>query len=128
MGVHGFLLVFLGGGIGAAGRHGVNVLATKFLGTNFPIGTFAINVAGAFAMGVVVELFAAKTAMSPSVRLFLTTGILGGFTTFSTYALEIGLLYERGELMAALVYGLGSLVVGVAALFAGLSLVKWLTA
>ncbi|GEL43971.1 hypothetical protein MEX01_45620 [Methylorubrum extorquens] len=85
---------------------------------------FATDVLGAFLMGVIAETFALKTGLSKPLRLFLTTGILGGFTTFSTYALETALLRERGELGAALAYALGSLIIGVAALFAGLALVR----
>lgn len=127
MGIYGFLLVFIGGGLGSAGRHGVNLLAARYAGTSYPVGTFAINVAGAFAMGAVFELLALRTALPQSARLFLTTGILGGFTTFSTYALETALLYERGELAQATTYAVGSVVCGLAALFAGAGLVRWLT-
>jgi CrcB protein len=120
------LLVFLGGGLGSAARYGVGVLALRLIGSGVPWGTFVINVLGAFLMGIVAETFALKAGLSQPLRLFLTTGILGGFTTFSTYALETALLQERGELGAALAYALGSLVVGVAALFAGLALVRFL--
>jgi len=79
-------------------------------------------------MGVVIELFASRISLPQSARLFLTTGIIGGFTTFSTYALEIALLYERGELTPALIYAFGSLTLGVAVLFAGINLIRWITA
>lgn len=128
MGIYGFLLVFVGGGLGSAGRHGVNLLAVKCLGTAYPFGTFVINVLGAAVMGATFEYLALKASWSPSIRLFLTTGIIGGFTTFSTYALEIALLYERGELLAASLYAIGSVILGVAALFAGVGLVRWLSA
>lgn len=118
------LLVFLGGGLGSAARYGVGVLALRLVGSGYPWGTFAINVLGAFLMGVVAETFALKAGLSQPLRLFLTTGILGGFTTFSTYALETALLQQRGELGAALAYALGSLIIGVAALFAGLALMR----
>jgi len=126
MGIYGFLLVFLGGGLGSAGRHGVNLLALRLVGGHYPFGTFAINVAGAFAMGAAFELFAQRTALPPAARLFLTTGVIGGFTTFSTYTLEIAVLHERGELAAALLYALGSVAVGLLALAAGIGLIKWL--
>ncbi|QEZ48763.1 fluoride efflux transporter CrcB [Cupriavidus oxalaticus] len=127
MGIYGFLLVFIGGGLGSAARHGVNLLAARLVGTNYPIATFAINVVGAFVMGVVVELLALKASLPQSTRLFLTTGIIGGFTTFSTYALEVALLYERGEPTSALIYALGSVAFGVAALFAGIGLISFLS-
>lgn len=119
------LLVFLGGGLGSAVRYGAGVLALRLVGSGYPWGTFAINVLGAFLMGVVAETFALKAGLSQPLRLFLTTGILGGFTTFSTYALETALLHERGELGTAITYALGSLAIGVAALFAGLALVRF---
>ena len=109
---------------GSALRHGTNLLALRLVGSAYPLGTLAINVLGAFVMGVVVEWFALKTTLPQSARLFITTGILGGFTTFSTYALEVGMLYERGDWLASVLYALGSLVLGVAALFAGLGLVR----
>jgi fluoride exporter len=120
MGIYGFILVFVGGGLGSALRHGSNLLALRLVGSAYPLGTLAINVLGAFVM----EWFALKTSLPQSARLFITTGILGGFTTFSTYALEIGMLYERGDWLASVLYALGSLVLGVAALFAGLGLVR----
>lgn len=126
MGLTGFLMVFLGGGVGSAARHGVNVLAARFFGANYPIGTFTINIIGAFTMGAVVEWLAMRASFSPVIRLFLTTGIIGGFTTFSTYALEIAALYERGEFGIAVVYALASIVLGLAALFLGMQAVKWL--
>lgn len=128
MGIYGFFLVFMGGGLGSAGRYGVNLLAAKLCGTDYPFGTFAINVVGAFAMGAAVELFTLRSSIPPTGRLFLTTGIIGGFTTFSTYALEIGLLYKRGEMAVAIFYGLSSLVCGLAALFIGIGVVRYLEA
>ena len=119
-----FLLVFVGGGLGSAARYGVGLLALRLVGNGFPWGTFAINVVGSFAMGVVAEYFALKSGMSQPLRLFLTTGIIGGFTTFSTFSLETALLFERGEAGAALLYVLGSVTIGVAALFGGLALVR----
>ena len=122
----GFAIVFLGGGIGAALRHGVNSLSALLLGTRYPVGTFIINVLGSLLIGVLAELFALKAHLSPGLRLFLITGVLGGFTTFSAFSLEIGLLYQRGETGAALLYALGSVVCGVAALFVGMYAVRHL--
>jgi CrcB protein len=123
-----YLIVFLGAGLGGAMRHGVNVAALRLLGVNFPWGTLAINVAGSFVMGLVAEYFALKSGLSPQWRLFLTTGILGGFTTFSAFSLEVALLYERGELMAAGLYVLGSVVLAVVGLFAGLYVIRGIVA
>jgi CrcB protein len=119
-----YLIVFLGAGLGGALRHGVNVAALRLLGANFPWGTLAINVAGSFVMGLVAEYFALKSGLSAQWRLFLTTGILGGFTTFSAFSLEVALLYERGELMSAGLYMLGSVVLAVLGLFAGLYVIR----
>ena len=117
------LLVFLGGGLGAALRHGVNMLALR-AGTTFPYGTLCINVVGSLLMGVVVAWFAARSGLSPSLRLFLMTGVLGGFTTFSAFSLEAALLYERGQPGLAAVYVLASVVLSIGGLFAGMALVR----
>lgn len=121
-----FLLVFVGGGIGSALRHGVNVLSLRLLGPNFqyPVGTLCVNILGCFLMGLVVEYWALKSGMSQQGRLFLTTGILGGFTTFSAFALEIGVLNSRGAMAAAALYAIVSVVVGLAALYAGMAVVR----
>ncbi len=120
----GYLIVFLGGGIGAASRHGVNLLAARMLGTGFPYGTIFINIAGSLAMGLIAEFFALKGGLPQHWRLFLTTGILGGFTTFSAFSLEAALLYERGDLIGAAVYVVSSVVLAIGALFAGLAIVR----
>jgi CrcB protein len=120
----GFLIVFLGGGIGAALRHGINLAAFRLLGTGFPYGTLFINVTGSLAMGLIVEYFALKAGLPQHWRLFLTTGILGGFTTFSAFSLEAALLYERGEIAGAAIYVVASVVLAIAALFAGLAIVR----
>ncbi len=120
----GYLIVFLGGGIGAALRHGVNLFAARLLGAGFPYGTIIINVVGSLAMGLIAEYFALKAGLPQRWRLFLTTGILGGFTTFSAFSLEAALLYERGELVGAAIYVVASVVLAIGALFAGLAIVR----
>lgn len=118
-------LVFLGGGIGASIRHGVNLLSASVFGISFPWGTFIINVLGSFLIGVVAAWFAFRSdAASQSLRLFLTTGILGGFTTFSAFSLDFAMLAERGELMQGVAYVVGSVVLSLAAIFLGLFLVR----
>jgi CrcB protein len=119
-----YLIVFLGGGIGAALRHGVNIAAARALGTGFPFGTLTVNVVGSLVMGLMAAWFAFEGSPSQHWRLFLTTGILGGFTTFSTFSLDTALLYERGELGLAALYVVVSVAAGVAGLFAGLALVR----
>jgi len=119
-----YLIVFLGAGIGGAMRHGVNVAATRLFGFGFPYGTFIVNVVGSFAMGLLAGYFAYRAGVPQHVRLFLTTGILGGFTTFSTFSLDAALLIERHQFGAAAGYTIGSVAAGVAALFFGLAVFR----
>jgi CrcB protein len=122
------LWVALGGAIGSAARYGVNVWAGRMLGSEFPWHTFIVNVVGCLAMGVLVELMALKLNVGNETRAFLTTGILGGFTTFSAYSLDFAVLVERKSYGAALAYGTGSVALSLIAVFAGLSLVRTLAA
>ena len=119
-----YLLVFVGGGIGASLRHAVNLISARGLGTAFPWGTFLINISGSLAMGLIAGYLAFKGDASQPWRLFVMTGILGGYTTFSAFSLDAALLYERGEIGAALFYVLGSVVLSIAGLFAGLWIVR----
>jgi CrcB protein len=123
----GFLIVFAGGGIGAALRHGFNLLFARLFGTQFPYATLFENVTGSLVMGLLVATFAFKSDIPQHMRLFLTTGILGGYTTFSTFSLDTALLYERGEIGTAALYVAASVVLSIAALFAGLFIVRQLT-
>jgi fluoride exporter len=120
----GYLIVFLGGGVGAALRHGINIASLRAFGPAFPYGTLLINISGSFIMGLVAGYFAFKGDASQHWRLFLTTGILGGYTTFSAFSLDAALLYERSEAGLAAVYVLASVVVSITGLFAGLALVR----
>ncbi|MBI3705430.1 MAG: fluoride efflux transporter CrcB [Rhizobiales bacterium] len=120
----GYLIVFLGGGVGAALRHGINLAVARMLGTAFPYGTLLINISGSFIMGLVAAYFAFKGDASQHWRLFLTTGILGGYTTFSAFSLDAALLYERGEIGLAALYVIASVAVSIVGLFAGLALVR----
>jgi CrcB protein len=122
----GFLIVFVGGGLGAALRHGVNLVSTRFLGSHFPYATLFENVSGSLVMGLLAGYFAFKSGAPQHLRLFLTTGILGGYTTFSSYSLDAALLYERGELTLAAIYVVGSVVLGIGGLFLGLMVVRQL--
>jgi fluoride exporter len=127
--MQGFVLVFLGAGIGGAMRHGVNIAAARVLGTGFPWGTLAVNVVGGFAMGVLAGWLALKAGETweQSVRLFVATGILGGFTTFSAFSLDAVLLWERGQTAAVVAYVLASVALSIVALVAGLWIVRVLT-
>jgi CrcB protein len=121
-----YVLVFVGGGLGASLRHTVNIVCARCIGTSFPYGTFIINITGSTVMGLVAGYLAFKGEAAASWRLFLMTGILGGYTTFSAFSLDTALLYERGEIGLALLYVLGSVVFSIAGLFAGLALVRHL--
>ena len=116
------LLVFLGAGIGGVARYGVSTASLR-LGSDFPYGTMAINIVGSVLMGLFTGWFALRGGGQP-LRLFIATGVLGGFTTFSSYSLEAVLLLERGQTGAAAVYILGSVALGLAGLFAGLWLMR----
>ena len=122
-----YLLVFFGGGLGASLRHAVNMACARGLGTAFPYGTFIINISGSTVMGLIAGYLAFKGEATQHWRLFLMTGILGGYTTFSAFSLDTALLYERGEVSLAALYVLGSVGVSIAGLFAGLALMRWLT-
>jgi CrcB protein len=110
------LLVFLGGGLGAACRHFVNIGAARLLGMGFPYWTLIVNVVGSALMGVIVEGAALRWNLSQELRLFLTTGILGGFTTFSAFSLDAAVRWERGRHDLALRYVAGTLVLSLLAI------------
>lgn len=114
------IIVFLGAGLGGLMRHFMNAWVTAFAGAGFPYGIMAINILGSTAMGLVAGWFAFRGAGLGDLRLFLATGILGGFTTFSAFSLDAALLIERGETAAAAAYVVGSVVLSVIGLFLGL--------
>jgi CrcB protein len=122
--MNAYLTVFLGAGIGGAMRHGVNVSAAKLLSAGYPCGTLIVNIVGSFVMGLLAEWFALRFDPGQTWRLFLTTGILGGFTTFSAFSLDTALLIERGAHPLAAVYVLTSVVASIAGLFIGLVIVR----
>lgn len=123
----GFLIVFVGGGVGAALRHGFNLAFARLVGTAFPYATLFENVSGSIVMGLLIAFFAFKSGIPQHWQLFLTTGILGGYTTFSTFSLDAALLYERGEIGPAALYILLSVLLSIGGLFGGLILVRSLT-
>ena len=116
--------VAAGGAIGSIARYLVGVGSGKLFGTSFPWGTLIINIVGSFLIGVLVELFALRWDLPQVWRVFLTIGICGGFTTFSTFSLDAYLLLDRGELWTSAAYMVGSVVLSVAGLFAGLQLIR----
>ena len=120
----GFLIVFLGAGIGGMARHGINLASLRWLGPSFPYGTLAINILGSAIMGLAVQAFASFSLSNQDLRLFLTTGILGGFTTFSAFSLDAVVLWERGQHLAAFGYVLASVIVSIAGLVLAMTLTR----
>lgn len=126
--MQGFLVVFLGGGLGAALRHGVNRFALTH-SPDYPWGTLCINVLGCLLMGLAAGWFTFRGEQGGQMlRLFLTTGILGGFTTFSAFSLDAALLWQRGNLSGMAIYIVGSVVLSLIAVVAGLALSRSLFA
>ena len=115
-----YLSIALGGALGSMARYATGVYVGRWLGTAFPWGTLAINIIGSFLIGAFAESFALRWDASPSTRVFLVVGICGGYTTFSTFSLDIVTLINRGEFLAAGAYIAASVVLAVAALYAGL--------
>ena len=120
-----FLLVGAGGAIGAMARFGFSQLVGRFSSAGFPLATLVINILGSFAMGLVMGLLAKfNPSWSEGARLFLTVGILGGFTTFSAFSLDTIVLLERGEWVMAGLYVLLSVALCLIGLYLGLLLTR----
>ncbi|WP_342361958.1 fluoride efflux transporter CrcB [Terrarubrum flagellatum] len=122
-------LVFVGAGLGGVLRHLINVGVARLLGSDFPWWTLIINVTGSVVMGLIAGWLTFRTdaIWSQSARLFIMTGVLGGYTTFSAFSLDAVLLWERGASASALGYVLGSVVLSILGLVAGLQLVRSFT-
>ncbi len=118
------IAVALGGALGSLLRYVVASAIQTPASAGYPWGIFLVNVSGGFLMGVIVEASALKLQLSPELRAFLTVGILGGYTTFSTFSLDSVLLIQRGAYASAAAYIVGSTALSIAALFAGLALVR----
>ncbi len=119
-----YLIVFLGAGIGGMLRHGVNLLAVRLFGLCFPFGTLFVNVAGGLLIGVLAEWLLIKGIGNQPLRLFLVTGVLGGFTTFSAFSLDAAVMWQRGDYGLLAVYATGSVLLSILALFAGMAAAK----
>ena len=117
-----YLVVFVGAGIGGAMRHGMNIGVARLMGSHFPWHTLVINILGSIVMGLLTAWFAERVGAAGHLRLFLATGIMGGFTTFSAFSLDAVLLWERNEHLLAVLYVGGS----VAGSIAGLALALWI--
>lgn len=112
-----YLLVFVGAGLGGVARHGIGSTFLKMAGQGgFPFATLAINIVGSLLIGALVVLVSQYSGLPRHTQLFLATGVLGGFTTFSTFSLETVLLLHRGQLMAATMYVLVSIIAAVGGL------------
>ncbi len=118
------IAIALGGAIGAVGRHYVSAVMILLVGHGFPWGTLVVNVAGSFVMGALIETMALVWSPSAEMRALLTVGVLGAFTTFSTFSLDVVTLYERGASLQLATYILASVAVSILALFAGLRLMR----
>ena len=120
--MHSVLAIALGGALGAVGRHYMNIFVSMNAKMAFPVGTLGVNVLGSFLMGVLIAVFAQYWQPPQEVKLFLVTGFLGGFTTFSTFSLDVMTLYSRGATLEAAAYIGASVLISIAAIFAGHSL------
>ncbi len=120
--------VAAGGAIGATARYAVSVFATRAFGMEFPWGTVIVNVLGSFAMGALITFMALKWSASQEMRAFLTVGVLGGFTTLSSFSLDFATLYERKHPIVAAIYACGTVGLSLIAIFAGMALMRVLYA
>ena len=119
-----FFFVALGGAVGASLRYAISLATVQIIGGQFPWGTLLVNVAGSICLGVVTAILADSWALSAEFRLFLVVGVLGGFTTFSAFSMDILILVERSQLDLAILYLLGTLMLSLGGLFAGLRLAR----
>ena len=117
-------IVALGGAIGASGRYLSGVWIGRIMGPGFPWGTVFVNIVGSLAMGLLIGWLAKRAQPAETVHLLLATGLLGGFTTFSAFSLDAVTLWQRGDMMAAFGYVSVSVFVSIAALFAGLGIMR----
>ena len=116
--------IALGGATGALARYFVSQQMTQWLGAGFPWGTFTVNVVGSFVLGLLAETFALAADASPALRGFLIVGLLGSFTTFSAFSLDVALLFQRDRIDLGALYIAGSVLLAVAGLYAGLKLAR----
>lgn len=121
-----YLLVALGGALGSMARYGTGVLVGRVWSSSFPLGTMLINIAGSLVMGLFIGFLARTTpSWQGEARLFFAVGVLGGFTTFSSFSLDAISMVERGEWMSATIYIVGSVLIGLAGLYVGLLIFRW---
>ncbi len=121
-------MIAAGGALGAVMRYGVNVWSFKVFGDGFPWGTLGVNVIGSFVMGLLIAVFAHFWQPSPEVKALLVTGFLGAFTTFSTFSLDVAVMWERHALAPMALYIAASVILSITALFAAMSLIRYIAA
>ena len=119
------LAIAVGGALGAVARYKAGYWLSQVLGHGFPWGTLAVNIIGSFLMGLLVEGAAVRWHLDGNLKALLMTGLLGGFTTFSTFSLDVVTLLQRDQILLAGVYLLGSVIVSILALFLGILLIRW---
>lgn len=124
--IRNILLVGLGGGVGSIARYLCQKWFADNYSGNFPWGTFAVNFIGCFLIGMIYAIAEKTTFLSPQTRLLLITGLCGGFTTFSAFAFENMTLLRSGDTQYFLLYSIGSVVLGITAVFAGIGIIKLL--
>ncbi|MEX2642836.1 MAG: fluoride efflux transporter CrcB [Acetobacterales bacterium] len=128
MGLNLVAAIAVGGAVGAVARYGVIIAATHWLGSGFPWGTLAVNVVGSFVLGALAEAMALAWSPGDALRALLVVGMLGAFTTFSTFSLDVVVLAQRGETAVAALYVVASVALSVLGLLAGLAVVRQLLA
>ena len=116
--------IFAGGGLGALLRYGVISNISKILPSTFPYGTLTVNILGALLIGIVYSLLSQKISISENLKLFITIGFLGGFTTFSTFNLDFFQLIESSKIVAAIIYALGTFITTIIGFYAGYSVIR----
>ena len=119
-----WLLIALGGALGSVARFASVTYLTPLFNYKFPVGTFIVNIVGSFLIGVAYVLFVETANVSPMYRMFFITGVLGGFTTFSSFSLEMLQLWQQGYLLNAMLYAIGSVVLGLLMAFVGMALTQ----
>ncbi|HEX4193175.1 MAG TPA: fluoride efflux transporter CrcB [Stellaceae bacterium] len=123
-----YLSIALGGALGSMARYATGVYVGRWLGTAFPWGTLLINIVGSFLIGAFAESFALRWDVSQSTRVFFVVGICGGYTTFSTFSLDIVTLINRGQMLSAGLYIVASVALGILALYGGLHAMRLILA
>jgi len=118
------MYVALGGAVGAVGRYGVSIFVTSIAGFGFPYGTLCVNIIGSLVLGIFIEVSALAWSPSHEIRTFIVVGVLGSFTTFSMFSLDVVSLMTRGETVPALIYMASSVLLSIGAIWLGLMVTR----